>query len=147
LHPFVMLVAVSNARALQLLKSIKLELLTNELLNADWNEIFHPIRALDDRANRTKGQHIGGDKTFIAWHHAEIVLPTISDKLVPWHEQAGGANGCILSVATNHQRQHSRRQAARPDGTVVRPSLLIIDDPQNDQSAKSKKQCDEREDL
>lgn len=35
----------------------------------------------------------------------------------------------------------------RPDGTIVRPDAVILDDPQTDESAKSDSQCDSRERL
>lgn len=146
-HPFVMLIAVSGARGLQLLKAIRLELLTNDLLADDWSEVCHPIHALDDRANRAKGQHIGGDKTHIHWRNGEIILPTVSDRLAPWRERPGGANGCVLQVAGITSGNIRGAKHSRPDGSVVRPSLVMLDDPQDDQSARSQKQCDDREAL
>ncbi len=138
-HKFVVLVAVSAARAQQLLESIKTELLSNEPLAEDWPEILHPIRALENRANRAKGQHIADVPTHVSWKLNEIVLPHV----------IGSQAGCgVLRVAGLTSGSIRGPKFTRPsDGQTVRPSLVIIDDPQDDESAASPSQCEKRHHL
>jgi hypothetical protein len=138
-HKFVMLIAVSATKAIQLLESIKTELWANDLLHADWPEITHPIRALENRANRSKGQHVGGRPTNIGWKQTEIILPDV--------EGSQAANG-ILRVAGLTSGSIRGPKFTRPaDGKTVRPSLVIVDDPQDDESAASRNQCEKRHRL
>lgn len=138
-HRFVLLLAVSATRGNDLLENAKVELLTNDALHEDWPEITHPIRALEDRANRAKGQHIEGAKTFIAWRKNQVILPTVA---------GSAASGTILRVAGLAGGGIRGLKATRPaDGVSVRPSLVVLDDPQDDTSARSPYQCEKRHRL
>ncbi len=44
-------------------------------------------------------------------------------------------------------RPHSSMKFQRPDGRTVRPSLVVLDDPQTDESARSLSQCANRESI
>ena len=135
-HLFVMLLAVSAEKAKQILESIKMELATNELLAADFPEVCYPIHALEDRANRAKGQHCGGEKTWIKWSTTEIVFPTIA---------GSKASGAILRVAGITSGGIRGAKFTRPsDGSVGRPSLVLLDDPQDDKVARSPVQVERR---
>ena len=132
---FVALIGSSEGHATNLLRDIKIQLETNSQLKEDFPEVCHPIVALDGITNRCKGQLYQGKRTFIEWTADRIVLPTI---------QGSAASGAILTVAgiTGQIRGMSHQ---RPDGRIVRPSLVILDDPQTDESARSPSQCAARE--
>ena len=132
---FCCLIGDNERSAMEMLESIKKEFETNELLLEDFPEICYPIRALDGIANRCAGQTCGGKRTYIGWTAKEIVLPTIA---------GSAASGCILRVAGITGRIRGMKHK-RADGRPVRPSLVIIDDPQSDESARSKEQCQVRE--
>ena len=90
-----------------------------------------------DIANRCGGQLYRGERTHIGWTAKEIVLPTIS---------GSPASGAIIRVAGITGRIRGMKYK-RPDGRSVRPSLVVIDDPQTDESARSLSQCAHRESI
>lgn len=132
---FVCLIGSDEGRAAQMLDSIKTELEGNELLAEDFPEVCYPIERLEGIANRCNGQLCDGERTQIGWTAKEIVLPTIP---------GSKASGAIVKVAgiTGGLRGMKFK---RPDGRTVRPSLVVIDDPQTDESARSPSQCETRE--
>jgi len=132
---FVALIGSSEGHATNMLRDLKIQLETNTRLKEDFPEVCHPIAALEGIANRCKGQLYQGKRTFIEWTADRIVLPTIP---------GSAAAGAILTVAgiTGQIRGMSHQ---RPDGRIVRPSLVILDDPQTDESAHSPSQCAARE--
>jgi hypothetical protein len=135
LHRFVMLFACSQKAAIRRLASIKKHLRTNRLLYADFPEVCHPIRELENIANRAKGQIFYGRATDITWKDDEIVFPTIAGSL---------SSGAILRVA-GLDSEFRGANDTDAEGKPLRPTLAIIDDPQTDESAGSLTQCDDRE--
>ena len=131
---FVMLVGATESAALEMLDSIKTELEVNETLAADFPEVCYPIEQLDGIANRCAGQICNGERTRITWTSNEIVLPTIKDSK---------ASGIIVRVAGITGRIRGMKYK-RSDGKSVRPSLVIIDDPQTSESAGSLEQTRKR---
>jgi len=131
---FVCLIGSDEGHAASMLDSIKTELETNELLMADFPEVVFPIRALDGIANRCSGQLYQGKRTYVSWTAKEIVLPTIP---------GSKASGAIIKVAGLTGRIRGMKYK-RPDGRTVRPSLVVLDDPQTDESdpGRGKPQAD-----
>lgn len=134
-HRFVMLFACSRKAATRRLSAIKKHLRTNALLYADFPEICHPIRELENIANRAKGQLFHGRATDIVWKDDEIVFPTIAGSL---------ASGAIFRVA-GLDSEFRGANDTDAEGRPLRPTLAIVDDPQTDESAGSPIQCDDRE--
>ncbi|QDT62400.1 Phage terminase large subunit (GpA) [Stieleria bergensis] len=132
---FVCLIGSDEGHACDMLDSIKTELDSNDLLAADYPEACFPIQALDGIANRANGQLFKGKRTQIGWTAKEIVLPTIA---------GSKASGAIIKVAGLTGRIRGMK-FKRPDGKTVRPSLVVLDDPQTDESARSLSQCANRE--
>ena len=132
---FVCLIGASEVHAVEMLDSIKMELDGNDLLEADFPEVVHPIRCLDGIANRCSGQLYKGERTHIGWTANEVVLPTMPGSL---------ASGAIIKVAGITGRIRGMKYK-RADGKTVRPSLVVLDDPQTDESARSLSQCATRE--
>jgi len=122
---FVCLIGSDAGHARNMLESIKVELETNEHLLADYPEAVYPIHALERIHNRAKGQLCNGRHTRIVWTADEIVLPTIPDSK---------ASGAIIRVAGIESRIRGMK-FKRADGRAVRPSLVVLDDPQTDESA------------
>lgn len=131
---FVTLIGATESAALEILDSIKTELEVNETLAADFPEVCYPIEQLDGIANRCAGQHCNGERTRITWTSNEIVLPTIKDSK---------ASGIIVRVAGITGRVRGMKYK-RSDGRSVRPTLVIIDDPQTSESAGSLEQTRKR---
>lgn len=134
---FVCLIGSDEGHACDMLESIKTELDSNDLLLADFPEVCFAIHALDGISNRANGQLFNGSRTHIGWTAKEIVLPTIADS---------PASGAIIKVAGITGRIRGMK-FKRSDGRSVRPSLVVLDDPQTDDSARSLSQCANRESI
>ena len=127
---FVCLIGSDAGHARSMLESIKVEFETNERLLEDYPEAVFPIHALERIHNRAKGQLCNGRHTRIVWTADEIVLPTIPDSK---------ASGAIIRVAGIESRIRGMK-FKRADGRAARPSLVVLDDPQTDESARSDQQ-------
>ncbi|MCI0333558.1 MAG: phage terminase large subunit family protein [Planctomycetes bacterium] len=134
---FVCLIGSDEGHAMDMLESIKMELDGNDLLLADYPEVVYPIQALDGIANRCNGQLYKGERTHIGWTAREIVLPTMEGSV---------ASGAIIKVAGITGRIRGMKYK-RADGQTVRPTLVVLDDPQTDESARSLSQCATRESI
>jgi len=132
-------VFAANARgAHEIVESIKLECEQNERLAEDFPEVCLPVRALERKTQRCKSQTQAGRPTYIEWTASRIVLPTIVRGR--WRTPSSGA---VLSVhgLTSGVRGLVHK---RPDGRQQRPDLVLIDDPQDQESAESPLQCEKR---
>jgi len=134
---FVCLIGSDEGHAMDMLDSIKMEFDGNELLLADFPEVVFPIQCLDGIANRCSGQLFQGERTHIGWTAKEVVLPTITESK---------ASGAIIKVGGITGRIRGMKYK-RADGKTVRPSLVVLDDPQTDESARSLSQCANRESI
>jgi len=134
--PFVCLIAASAERGKDLLENIKTWLETNPLLQHDFPEVCYPIQCLERIANRQKGQKYLGEPTRIEWSADRIILPTIKNSF---------SSGVVISCSGMKGSDIRGQNYARPDGKVVRPRLVLIDDPQTTESAWSKSQSQRRE--
>ncbi len=152
---FVCLVGSDEGHAMDMLESIKTELDGNELLAEDFPDVCYPIAALDGIANRCSGQLYEGQRTHIGWTAKDIVLPTLAPAgwlenplLRPLVRDDGSslASGAIIKVAGITGRIRGMK-CKRADGQSARPSLVVIDDPQTDESARSLSQCATRESI
>jgi len=132
---FVALIGSDEDHAAGMLDSIKAELENSDRLAADFPEVCHPIRSLEGITQRAAGQLYRGRQTHIGWTAKEIVLPTI---------EGSSASGAIIRVAGITGRIRGMK-FKRADGQSVRPSLVLIDDPQTDESARIPSQCATRE--
>jgi hypothetical protein len=132
---FIVIVGSDQAIAEQMLDSIKSHLEQNDLLAADFPEATFPIRALEGINKRARGQTIDGKPTKIEWGSDQITLATVP---------GGASSGAAVRVAGITGRIRGLRHT-RPDGKTIRPDLVLIDDPQTDESAASPSQCATRE--
>jgi hypothetical protein len=133
---FVAIVGSDEGHALTMLESIKVEAETNELILADFPGAVFPIVALDRIHQRSKGQTYKGKSTHIKWKENEVQFPSIP---------GSPASGGIIRVAGITGRIRGMTAKRASDGRKVRPGLVLIDDPQTDESARSPKQVTDRE--
>jgi hypothetical protein len=133
-HEFVFLLASAQDSALSMLANIKSHMVSNDLLLADYPEAIYPIRLLEGESRRCTGQRYYGVPTRIGWGVDELVMPTIP---------GSRCSGSIIRVSgiTGNIRG---ALYVRSDGSQVRPTLVVCDDPQTDQSARSLLQTAER---
>jgi len=134
---FVCLIGAEEGLATKMLASIKTEVETNDLLADDFPEVCYPVARLEGIANRCAGQLHRGERTHITWKEKEVVLATVA---------GSPASGAIVRVA-GITGQIRGMKFKRPDGRPVRPDLVVIDDPQTDESARSPAQCATREGI
>jgi len=132
---FVCLIGSDEGHAMDMLESIKTELEGSDILAADFPEVCFPIECLEGIANRCSGQLYKGQRTHIGWTANEIVLPTMP---------GSKASAAIIKVAGITGRIRGMK-FKRADGKTVRPTLVVLDDPQTDESARSLSQCATRE--
>ncbi|MCO6437297.1 MAG: phage terminase large subunit family protein [Phycisphaerae bacterium] len=132
---FVALIGSDEEHASNMLESIKAELENSDALLEDFPEVVFPIRSLEGIHQRAGGQLHRGKQTHMGWTAREIVLPTIPDSQ---------ASGAIIRVAGITGRIRGMKHK-RVDGSSIRPALVLIDDPQTDESARSPSQCVTRE--
>lgn len=131
---YVMIVAADATKAKNLLDTIKKSFWFNQRLYEDFPEVCHPIRSLNGLAINARKQHINGDLTLIDWRDSVAVLPTVRGS------ESSGARIDVMGVtAAGRGAQHTL-----PDGRVIRPQLVLIDDFQTRESAGSVTQCDTR---
>jgi hypothetical protein len=136
-RPFVMLIGSDQAIACQMLDSIKSHLEQNDLLLEDFPSAAFPVRALEGITARARGQTSAGEPTHIEWTADQITLP--------WVAKAESAGACVRVAGITGRIRGIKH--TRPDGKTVRPSLVLIDDPQTDESAGSPAQCATREKI
>lgn len=135
-HRFVLLIGADGKAATRLITDLKTAITTNPLLVADFPEVCYPLVRLEGEARRCSGQLCNGEPTNVAWRADMIVLPSIAGS------KAAGGTVCVSSLLGSSRGM----LRALPSGELLRPSLVLIDDPQKDESARSPAQCDTRED-
>lgn len=123
---FGLIVAANGPKAIDILESIKIELLRNDKLCEDFPEVCIPIRHVDDEPRRCKGQRCNGKRTGIQW----------ASKHIRFAQIAGRSPGGIL-MADGMSAALRGLRVPLMDGSAARPDLVLIDDPQTDRSAKS----------
>jgi len=134
-HELIALIGATEEAGKEMLSSLVTELQTNDLLAADFPEVCHAIRQLEGINQRRL--LLDGRRVSIKLTDRYIVLPNIPPN---------PAASSVIKVAGLTGRVRGMK-FTRPDGRVVRPKLVIIDDPQTDKSAKSPVQNNRREEL
>lgn len=138
-HAFVTLIGATGEAATEMLTSIKTELVTNDILFDDFREVCGAVRELEETANRAKGQHQEGVKTRIKWGKNMVVYPCRR-----WKDGTPTVNSeAVITVAAILGRVRGMKYA-RANGTIIRPTFVIPDDPQTDDAANSPLQCKRR---
>lgn len=140
---FVVLIGAEQQSSHEMLNAIRVELEGNDILDEDFSEITGPIRALEGITQRANGQLYLGERTAIHWTADQLSLPMIPSLAWFGDKPPPGAGG-IVRVAGITGRVRGQK-AKLPDGRTVRPSLVLVDDPQTDESARSPSQCAMRE--
>lgn len=129
------MVGASQEAANELLASVRTEIETNDELLGLFPEICYPVRCLEGIVNRARGQTYKGQQTRMVWGKRKLAFPTI---------EGSPASGAVI-MARGLLSQIRGMKVVRSDGTQMRPSFVVCDDPQTDQSAKSKYQTERRE--
>lgn len=131
---YVCLIGSAVGQSLSLFQSVQVALLGNDLLLDDFPEIVFPIHSLENNAHRQRGQRYKGKLTYPTWGTHKIVFPTIP---------GSAASGCVISVTSLDSNIRGQIHTTI-NGTVLRPDLVLVDDPQTRESAKSPEQTRQR---
>lgn len=137
--PYIVYIGATQASAERRLKNLKTSLRFNELLAEDFPEACLPIQHLKGEARKASGQKYKGEPTGIGWGANQLVLADIPVSYAQ-------CCGTIVDVA-GIEGDIRGRNYERNDGTIVRPTLAICDDPQTRDSAKSPTQSENRESV
>jgi hypothetical protein len=132
---FIALVGADQTIASSMADSLKAQIENNDLLLEDFPAVCYPVRCLDRIAQRAKGQTFQGKPTEMDWAADQVTLP--------WIDGAASAGACVRVAGITGRIRGLKH--TRPDGKSIRPSLVLIDDPQTDESAASPSQCATRE--
>jgi hypothetical protein len=134
---FVVVIGADEAHARRMAGNLWTEFEINEALAADFPEVVFPIRCLERTTQRCRGQLHLGQPTRIERNVTGFTLPTI-----PGSAAAGATLKAVGITGGLRGLTHKRA-----DGTTIRPSLVLIDDPQSDEVAASPKQIADRLDI
>lgn len=121
-----MIIGASEEDAEERLANVKAELESIDLLLEDYPKVCFPIRALEGIVARAQGQVCEGERTRIEWGAKQIVLPSIKGSA------AAGAIAKVTGISGRVRGMNFKR----PDGTSVRPDLVVVDDAQTEEPAQ-----------
>lgn len=155
---YVYLIGANATKAQDGLDAIKTWCRFLEPYSFDFPEITQGVQALGGVANRASGQLSNGNPTLIEWSKDKVVLPTVDKPKNIWTEEdkekhkkgdrvIADTAGVIIGVSGLTGDGIRGSVHTIHTGEAVRPDLVIIDDPQSDESARSKKQVEDRIDL
>jgi hypothetical protein len=140
---FVSLLAATEEQAKQLLAHFKAEIVDNEPLARDFRQVCYPIRRLENNGRKAIGQLFDGEQTRITWKDDRLTLPIMPD----WACDGTNVSGSVIRVAGLTGGNIRGQSATLPSGEIIRPELVLLDDPQTRESAASKLQSAGREEI
>jgi hypothetical protein len=139
---FVCLISATKNTNDLLMDGLKSTLLNNDKLHASFPAETVPFKLLENNSHKQRHQRYGEDDetaplTNIGWGTDELVFATIP------------ASNCPSSKISARSIEGAIRGQSHylPDGTVIRPDLVLVDDPQDRDSAKSPSQTKYRLDI
>jgi hypothetical protein len=138
-RPYVVIIGADLQQAKQILSEIHNELGDNDRIAEDWPEISACVRGMDGNANAARYQTINGEPARFVGGKNKIVYPQCD--VAP-----GGLSGNVIEARGLTGSLRGMRHTPK-NGTTLRPTLAIIDDPQTDESARSFDQVATRETL
>lgn len=132
LSRFIVAMAATTPLANRLFQDFKRKVATNDLLLEDFPEICWPVRCLEGAPQRAARQHIDGTLTRIVWAGNYISVAHVPGS--PY----GGVKMAFSGL-------DAAFRGLNIDGD--RPDLIVIDDPETKESAKSEMQIEDRESM
>lgn len=151
LTEYAFLIGATKEKAVEGLSSIKTWCRFNTDWCDDFPEISHAVIALGGVAHRQQGQLCAGRSTQIEWSSERIVLPVVppppNDPSPAGQGQFARTSGIVLGVSGLTGDGIRGSLFTHPSGRLIRPSFVLLDDPQTDESAASDQQNNVREGL
>lgn len=153
LKRYVYLIGASADKGEDALDAIKTYVRFLPLYAADFPEISWPAVCLAGIAQRAGGQTCDGESTNIEWGKGRVILPTVPPPQnwpKDWPLRSDGkvpTAGVVLGVSGLTGEGIRGSNLTLTTGEAVRPDFALLDDPQTDESARSKSQNASREAL
>ena len=147
---FTYLIGANASKGEDALDTIKAWIRYVDLIADDFPEVCQAIQALNGVAQRASSQKSEGVPTELEWVSDCVVLPTVGfPPNHPDYEEGEKCHtaGAIVSVCGLDASGIRGSTHTTTSGAIVRPDLVIVDDPQTDQSAASPTQVEQRYDL
>jgi len=139
LREFLVVLAATEPAAARILQMLAVDLMSNATLAADFPEVCEVFRAGEQKPQKIRALHAGGQLL-----HANATRDRLVFPLIPRDGSAAQGQVVVCRGLTGALRGITH---TRPDGVTVRPSCVLVDDPQTDGSAASQQQTAERENL
>jgi hypothetical protein len=150
---YVFIVGANAEKAQDSLKAVKTWVRFLPEYAADFPEVSHAARCLGGIANKAAGQLCQGEPTMIEWAQDRIVLPTVPPPAnwpADWPLREDGmapTSGSVVSAAGLTGDGIRGSVLTLTTGELLRPDLVLLDDPQTPESARSPAQNAQREQL
>jgi hypothetical protein len=150
---YVFVIGANQERANDTLESLRMAIRFLPRYAADFPEVAWPAQHLQGIANRASGQTCRGESTLIEWSADRIVLPTVPPPAnwpKAWPLRSDGrvpTSGCVVSASGLTGEGIRGSLLTLSTGEMIRPDLVLIDDPQTRESAMSPSQNAKREAL
>lgn len=155
---FPVLIGANDEKAGDGLEALKTWIRFLPLFAADFPEISYPAARLKGIAQGAKGQTFGGNSTLIEWSAGRIVFPTLRPSadwleqswLPDWPLREDGmvpTSGVVVDAVGLTGEGIRGTLVTLSTGEQLRPDLVICDDPQTRESARSPTQNATREAL
>ena len=147
-YPF--LIGATDDKAREALLTLKTLIRYLPEYAADFPEISFPAQKLAGIAHRAAGQTSNGESTLIEWAADQVTFPTIDPpekwpKAWPLREDGKvPTSGVIISASGLTGEGIRGSLKTLTTGEMVRPDLVLLDDPQTPESAKSRTQNEDR---
>lgn len=140
-QPYVYLIGATAPKAMDNLDSVQTFIRFLPTYIEDFPEIAYPAIALDGIAQRANGQLCESRPTMMTWSQSKVVFPTVplpEGWLAEWGEHdVAPTSGIILAVSGLTGEGIRGSAHTNTKGEVIRPSMVLLDDPQTDESARS----------
>ena len=129
---YFLIICSSALRSTERMQSVKNTILTSGILLQDFPEICYPLRLSGGMSIKVKTQHYQGTPTDVTWTQDKFTMPMVPD---------APAAGNIVQ-ATSITSSLRGLLHTTPDGRMLRPQYVILDDVQNDKTAKNTRLVD-----
>ena len=139
LREFLVILGATDPAATRILQILTVDLMSNELLREDFPEVCEAFRAGEGKPQKIRALHTDGEQLHANATRDRLVFPMVER---PGSAATGQIVCCRGLTGALRGITHTR-----PDGVTVRPSCVLVDDPQTDASAASQQQTTEREGL
>jgi hypothetical protein len=140
---YAFVIGATDDKAKESLDTLRVLIRFLENYAADFPEISYPARQLSGIANRASGQTCQGESTLIEWSADRVVLPTVpppENWPKKWRLRDDGmvpTSGSLVSASGLTGEGIRGSLKTLTTGEMVRPDLVLLDDPQTPESARS----------